>query len=153
MSGKRWTYSGDVNLEYGGTFYRLGEWGEGYVTAVEVTDLDSACGFTGAVEIAEFSIVVDRPERWGEALPVIGARLLDDGAIDDNGTRLERDSREWRLCLVYALKAHGYYDRDRSETLQLDSSEPMESRDGWKADKRLRGNAKLCRYVRREWLR
>src|SRR5262245_401697 len=46
-----WKFNGDVNLEYGGTFIDLDTFADGYCDAVVVTDLDSACGFTGAMLI------------------------------------------------------------------------------------------------------
>lgn len=154
---KRWHYSGDVNPEYGGTWFDVSEWKHGYASAVEITDLESAIGFTGAVEIASKTVPVDYPDRWPGALACIGCKLTADGGIDDNGgAAYKRDSLPWRLCLAHALLSYGACDTELTETLQLQRAEPMEhhARGGgtWRADKRLRGNASLARYVRRHWL-
>lgn len=151
--GKRWDFQGDVNLEHGGIFFDLSEWRNGYVTAVEVRDLDSGCGFRGAVLIEERTITIDRPERHASALDAIGSTILPNGDIEDNGRVLSKGSRAWKLCIAYALNAYGFHDLRRSEVLQLERDGPMQF-GGWiAADKRLRANANLRRYVQREWLR
>jgi hypothetical protein len=147
---KRWAYQGDVSLEYGGTFIDFSDWKHGYVSVVEVSDLDSGCGFRGAVLIEERTVITDRKENWTSALSVIGASLLPNGDISDNGKATYRkNTRAWRWCLAYALNAYGCYDTDRSETVQPEPDGPL-SFDGWKAT-RIRSNG-LRGYVRREFL-
>jgi hypothetical protein len=58
VSSSRFVFSGDVNLEHGGEFIDLSTWAYGYCSAVRITDLDSACGFTGAVMIEH--LVIDK---------------------------------------------------------------------------------------------
>jgi hypothetical protein len=148
-----WHYQGDMSLEYGGTFTRLREWRHGYVEVCEVTDLGSACGYRGAILIEMRTIAIDRKDRWEGALPVIGCTLAPNGDIVDNGRSTYRKrSLAWHLCLVHALNAYGYHDTDRSEVIQLDRDGAMQH-DGWRAEKRLRSNASLRNYVRREFLR
>jgi hypothetical protein len=146
---KRWHYTGDINLEHGGTFINFSDLKYGYANVVEVTDLDSAIGFSGAILIEERTVITDHKERWPSALSTIGASLLPNGDIDDNGRPIRKDSLAWRMCLVYALSAYGHYDTDRSETLQPDPDGPL-SFDSWKAT-RIRSNG-LRAYVRREFL-
>ena len=152
---KRWKYQGDVNLQHGGTFYDFSDWQYGYVSAVEVTNLDSAAGFTGAVLIEPMSIVIERSaEQLAQALSLIGAKLLPNGDIDDNGSIIKRRTAAHRFCIAYACQSYGYADREteNSEILQLDREAPM-AKEGWTATKRLRANASLENYVRRNFLR
>jgi hypothetical protein len=146
---RRWRYMGDVSLEHGGTFFDLSEMQHGYATTVEVTDLDSATGFRGAILIEERTVITDHKERWPSALSTIGASLLPNGDIDDNGHALRKDSLGWRMCLVYALSPYGHYDTERSETVQPDPDGKLKF-DGWQAT-RIRSNG-LRSYVRREFL-
>ena len=146
----RWHYQGDINLEYGGTFIDLSEWKHDYVNIVEVTDLDSACGFRGAILVESKSVGIDRPDTWPQALQVIGCELLPDGSISDNGrSTYRKNSLAWKLCLVYALHGYGYGDTDKSETVQPCPDCPKKF-DGWQAT-RIRSNG-LRAYVRREFL-
>jgi hypothetical protein len=140
---------GDISLEHGGTFFDFSEWKHGYVNVVEVTDLDSGCGFRGAILIEERTVCTDKKDRWQSALSVIGASLLPNGDIDDNGRPIPKGSLAWRMCLVYALNSYGTYDTERAETVQPEPDGPL-SYDGWKAT-RIRSNG-LRSYVRREFL-
>ena len=69
----KWEYTGDVNLEYGGTFYQIDpqEWEWGYCTAVRVTDIDSAIGFDGAVMVEHITVLTDKA-KWADALDCCG---------------------------------------------------------------------------------
>jgi hypothetical protein len=148
----RWKYMGDLNLEYGGTFYDFSSWKWGYVNAVEITDMDSACGWSGAIMIESISINIERSKEDQErALQVIGATFLPNGDINDNGRTIAKGTAAWRFCLTYACQAYGYKDADRTEFVQCEPGAPM-AFDGWKADKKLRRNASLKNYVRREFL-
>jgi hypothetical protein len=147
----RWKYMGDVSLEYGGTFYDFSSFKDGYVDAVEVTDLDSAAGFRGAVMIERKSIIIDET-RVRQSLSVIGASFLENGDIDDNGRIVAKGTAQHRFIQAYACQVYGHCDTDSHVIVQLERDGPMQC-DGWKAKKRLRANASLERYVRREFLR
>lgn len=151
---KRWKYQGDMSLAYGGYFFDFSEWKHGYVPCVEVIDLDSAVGFTGAVHIEHKTVLIDRPKKQlAQALDVVGASFLPNGDIDDNGRTIKKNTSSYRVILAYACCAYGHYDQDDgSETLQLERDGPMQF-DGWHAEKRLRANASLENYVRRHHLR
>jgi hypothetical protein len=146
---KRWHYQGDINLEYGGTFFDFSEWKHGYATIVQVEDLDSACGFRGAILIEERTVTIDRKERYASALSTIGATMLANGDIDDNGHTMRKNSLAWRMCLAYALNSHGPYDVERSDTVQPDRSESTKF-DGWTAT-RIRSGT-LRSFVRKQYL-
>lgn len=151
--GKRWKYMGDVNLEYGGTFYDFSNWKYGYVDAIEVIDLDSACGFRGAVMVEPITINVERsPEQLKKALSGIGAAFVDNGDINDNGRIIRKGTAAFRFILAYACQSYGYKDCDPHTCLQLEADGPMEF-EGWRAEKRLRSNASLENYVRKHFLR
>jgi hypothetical protein len=146
---RRWYYMGDINLEHGGTFFNFSDMKHGYVTTVEVIGLGSAIGFPGAILIEERTVIMDRKEKWASALSTIGASLLPNGDIDDNGDPIRKATLAWRMCLAYALSGYGCFDTERSETLQPNPSGPL-SHDGWHAT-RIRSNG-LRGYVRREFL-
>ena len=149
----RWIYQGDINLEYGGIFFDLSDWKHGYVNAVEVTDLASACGFEGALLIESKSIKgTDDNERVSKALDCIGAKFVDrDGGDIDmgDGHVLRKGSQGFKLCVAYSLNAYGYADVDRSETVQPNRDCKTQF-DGWSAE-RIRSNG-LRAYVRKEFL-
>ncbi len=132
-----WHYTGDVNPEYGGVWIDLDNWDDGYCTAVRVTDLDSACGFRGAVMVEHvIACGTDDSKRLREAMGCYGNPSLRGGSKESN-----------RLYLAEALISYGHYDPDDSwdsyqrhhtEILQLEPDGDMKF-DGWKADKKLRG--------------
>jgi hypothetical protein len=150
----RWQYMGDVSLERGGTFYDFADWQYGYVSAVEVVDLDSACGFRGAVLIEPKTILINREgAQLQSALACIGAKQLPNGDIDDNRRVFKKGTAPWRWCIAYACQSYGYADPENgSEVVQLEKDGSMQF-DGWRASKRLRANASLKNYVRRNFLR
>lgn len=155
----RYKYMGDVNLEYGGTFYNFSDWRWGYVNAVEITDLDSACGFRGAVLIEQITINVKRPgAELDRALDVIGAKMVNTharrpvGDILDNGRLLMKDTAAWRWCIAYACQAYGHKDVDKFEVVQLEKDGALQF-DGWRAERRLRQGASLRNYVKNNWLK
>ena len=137
-------YNGDVNLEYGGSFIDLSTWEHGYCSAVRVTDLDSGCGFTGAVMIEHIVINgTTEPTRIRQALRCCGP---------DSFRGFSKEAA--RHAIAESLMSYGYSDPDDSwdnyqsfhrEVLQLEPDGPM-SFDGWKADKRLNGTT-LEEYV------
>jgi hypothetical protein len=146
-----WHFCGDVNLEYGGTFIDLSTFTDGYCSAVRVTDLDSGCGFTGAVLIEHVVIngTTDR-ERVRAALRCCGFNFREWS---------DRTREQVRWAIADALCSYGCTDPDgawdgyrggASEVVQLEPDGPMKF-DGWKADKRLH-NTTLEAYVRSQHL-
>lgn len=147
----RWSYNGDGNLKYGGTFIDLSSFMDGYCNAVRVTDLDSACGFRGAVLIEHVVIngTTDK-ERIKKALWSCGPSFA-----DGNWTR-----EDVRHAIADALCSYGHCDPDdfwdnlrshHTEVVQCEPDGPMMF-DGWKADKRIT-NTTLEEYVRSVHLR
>lgn len=143
---KKWEYTGDASLEYGGTFIDLSTWNDGYCSAVRVTDLDSGFGFTGAALIEHVVINgTDNSERIHRAMQSCGYGA--DCHRRPSSVPPENHKHNLRLMVADALLSYGHYDPDDlwdgyrshySETVQLEPDGPMVF-DGWKADKRLRG--------------
>lgn len=149
-SAEKWEYVGDVNPAYGGIWIDLSTWNDGYCSAVRVCDLDSGCGFRGAVMVEHIVINgTDNPKRLRDAIRFAGVSHLR-GCKKDG----------IRLFLAESLASYGHYDPDDSwdnycsfhtEILQLEPDGPMKF-DGWKADKRLR-DADIKAYVESVHLR
>ena len=141
-----WAYTGDVgSLCYGGTFVRIDPqaWKWGYAEAVRVTDLDSACGFRGAVLIESVTVNgTDDKGRIQRALACVGLTARDLLRMRDNTAR--------RLAIADALLAYGYCDYERSEVVQTEAGAPMAD-DGWRAEKFITSDD-LRGYVEAEWL-
>lgn len=155
LATDRWHFSGDVNLEYGGAFIDLSTWDDGYCDAVRITDLDSGCGFTGAVLIEHVVILgVRERNRITEALKGCGYELT-------RGNQSPADFKQsLRHMIAEALMSYGFTDPDdcwdgyrshHTEVVQMEADGPMIF-DGWKADKRLRGDD-LEGYVKAVHLR
>lgn len=140
-----WKFSGDVNLEYGGTYFDLSEWDNGYIDAVRVTDLDSACGFDGAVMIEKIVILVDE-KYFAESLECCG------WTTDD----LDLETESGRLMMADALLSYGHFDpandyyEPENEVIQTLDDGPM-SFNGWKASKTVLSE-NLAGYVRSNYL-
>jgi len=149
----RWHFSGDVNLTYGGAFVDLSTWSQGYCVAVRVTDLDSACGFRGAVLIEHVVINgTTDSKRIREALRCVGGLSARNWhAIG----RRETIKENLRHAIADALMSYGYTDPDDSwdgyasfhtELVQMEPDGPM-AFDGWRADRRIH-NTTLEAYVK-----
>lgn len=165
-------YSGDINLDYGGIFIDLDTFMDGYCTAVRVTDLDSGCGFAGAVMIEHIVIngttdgkciaeslrfcgpdIDDTILTTLEALPhdPLSLGMLYDHLQDKNYT-----IPEIQHLLAESLASYGHYDPDDSwdsyrEIVQCEPDGPMTFY-GWQVDKRLH-NTTLEAYVHSQHLR
>jgi hypothetical protein len=146
-----WEYSGDVNLEYGGQFIDLSTWGDGYCSVVRVTDIDSGCGFRGAVMVEHGTIYgMDDPKRVRQALNSVGGISARDWRPTADKASVKHGLR---MGIADAMLGWGFCDYDdcRTEIVQLDEDGPM-AFDGWKADKRLHGTT-LEEYVKAVHLR
>jgi hypothetical protein len=140
-------YIGDVNLEYGGLFINLDDWKYGYAEGLRVVDLDSACGFDGAVMVERITINKTKKADIICALKCVGQSPKDLGKI----------KKEYRVeCLIYALETYGLgvdiesdpYHGDQRWIIQTDPQGPMQY-DGWKADVKLHGG-RLIDYLYRK---
>ena len=139
MSKHNYDYIGDCDLYNGGIYIDLSNWDSyGYANAVEVVDLDSAIGFTGAVAIHPMTINKSEASELPSILSVVGDKP------ENNPSPLD---------IAYACFAYGKYDDDRSyETLQLQRDGEMEFQ-GWTAERRVRSNFNLRKYVESQYLK
>lgn len=125
-----WLYCGDISAERGGIWIKhCGD----YAEAIEITDLDSAVGFNGAVMIERKSVglyvrqLSEAKKRIRSALSVYGWTYST--LRRECSTKERRKAEVWRAMLAY-----GYGDSDIVETLQLEPDGPM-AFDGWTADR------------------
>ena len=132
-------YIGDINLEHGGIFIEIPDsFDQDYATVLQVTDLESAIGFDGALLIESGSIYLsDDPKYLDSALSVIG------------GTKHEQGTKEYWLDLVMAYNAYWGIDSPTVETVAFDH-DIKESFDGWKIDN-IMPNSNIAAYIASEY--
>lgn len=138
----RWEYRGDVNLEYGGTWFNLDDVEYGYVEAVEVVDLDSGAGARGMVLVRKITIITDNPDVNRKAIESCGWL---DGATPSP------------IELAEAVMLYGFFDTESDyvngpseEVIQLDPDEDMTC-EGWTATKRMDPD-ELLAYIESDYL-
>jgi hypothetical protein len=123
-------YTGDINLEYGGLFVDLSTFSDGYAEVLQVTDLDSGCGFDGAVMVERLTALFGR----GFSKQVKAALRTYGDFFPAGVTGKARKS--W---IVESCVAYGLYDPVEDYTgphrwvIQCDPDGPK-SFDGWTAD-------------------
>jgi hypothetical protein len=138
----KYTYTGDVSICHGGMWLDLSIWDHEYVTCVRVTDLDSAIGFSDAYLIERGSIYLGNHETIKRALDCSGW---------PNETTWDMSTDWGKVMLCEALLSYSGMDNDHSESVVIGPEADMESREGWKADRRLRSNVNLRKWVMREY--
>lgn len=141
-------YIGDVNLEYGGLFINTDEWKNGYAECLRVVDLDSACGFDGAVMVERITVNKTDKADIIRALDCCGQTPKDLNTV-------KKESRViWLIC---ALEAYGLgvdVEMDYHTGIwiaQTDPHGPMQF-DGWKADVKLHGGRLIDYLYRNHYL-
>jgi hypothetical protein len=137
-------YPGDLNVEYGGTFFNLEDWEYGYVSALRVTDLSSGCGFDGAVLVEELSIIIDDKEIVERALECCGTSREEIEKIDDEDYR--------KLHIAESVLNYGNYDPANSYyepeylVVQCDPEGSCKY-DGWTANIKLEEGCSLSDWL------
>ncbi len=120
-----YTYTGDVNIENGGQYLDLEEFAKwkDFCPCVRITDLDSGCGFTGAVLIERGSVYIPEDETKRQA------------ARDCCGYTKEETDKE-PVLMVESMLAYGGMDNDsyNGEIIIQTDKEGVIEFDGWKAD-------------------
>lgn len=137
----KYYYTGDVDIRCGGKWLDLSTFDDDYVACIEVTDLESAIGFTNAYLIERGSIYLGDKDNWQKCLDCCGWKLSDLDMSTENG----------KAMLCEAIMAYRGMDQDYSETIVIGRDSLMESREGWTADRRLRANVNLRKWVMREF--
>jgi hypothetical protein len=138
MTNHRWNYCGDVDLRYGGFFWKE-DGAKDYVLCVDVIPCSDGGGADNrfVIEYGSIYLPIDDAAKLKSALDTIGATI-------ETATRVD---------IVYAFKAyHGIDDRE-SRCVQIGKAEDVE-RNGWnpEPDYVLRSDAKLKNFVKREFL-
>jgi hypothetical protein len=140
---KRWHYSGDINLEHGGYFWKE-DGADDYVLAVRVTPCNDAGGLDNMYWVEQGSIYLPNDsEKRKRALDCCGWINTD---------------KPSRAMLIDAFLAYQGMEPDCvAGTTIVSIGKPEEGRSGWNdrtvPDVQLRRNATLRNYVRREFLR
>lgn len=152
----KWEYIGDVNLEYGGVFFDISNWQHGYVSAVRVTDLDSACGQRNCYLIEHIVVLVDK-KRIAQALPCVGLTPADLIKLKGHVAK--------KLTIADACLSYGYHDPDDSwDNYRHHHTECVAigeeggnvgelGSSGFRINKRLRSNVNLKKYIEKEHLK
>lgn len=138
-------YIGDMNLFHGGMFIEIPDsFDQDYAEVVKITGLNSAIGYDDAFMIESGSIYMGG-DWFKRAASCVGAQLLDDGSIDDNGTILAPDTLAHWLCQALAIDAYMGIESARVETVAFDADTP-DTFDGWELDERVL-DSDLDKYV------
>lgn len=134
--GKRWKYAGDVNLRYGGIYYRRVD---AYsIECVEIVDLSQGGAPDNLFAIQIGSIPLDDAEGMARALPIIGVS-------PEDATDVDR---------VVAWGAYWGFGGQDERYVRIGPKEDARAfaPANENPDYVLRGNAKLRNFVRREFL-
>lgn len=148
-----WNYSGDINIEHGGMFWRE-DGAEDYVLAVRVTPCSDAGGPNNLYDIETGSIYLPpEPAKVASAVSCVGYTINANGDLETGREVLKKGSREYRWLIVEAFCAYAGIDRDIETVVRIGPKEDVAFY-GWnpEPDTILRSNAKLANYVRREFL-
>lgn len=138
----KWNYNGDINLEYGGFFWRE-DGADDYVLVVRVTPCSDAGGPNNQFWIEQGSVYMPNDaDKRRRALSVCG---------------WENEAEPSRGMLVDAHMAYDGVQRDsmNGQTVVQIGAKADEPGHGWgdvEVTKVIRGNAKLANYVRDNFL-
>ena len=153
-------YSGDVNLEHGGTYFKIDprDWDEyGYCSAVRVQPCSDAGAQSNAWWIESFTVLNPKGDDLKSILSFCGWSIAENGAIMDSYSGdivAKAGTQAFRHCVAEACVGYGKYDKDFSEVVQIGKISEFDSdREHVNPDRILRSNASLERYVRREFVR
>lgn len=175
MANRKWHYCGDIDLEYGGTFYSMEDilaWDNDDVTVVDVTSGEDIGKVHGSREywmVDEGSVYVPRVrgeisdtrntwivEKYNHACKSRGYKLRPNLDLEvRQDTVYGYGSLEWRMLIVKALKGYNGMDRDQFKCVTNDAELwgkiPEENRnDSWY---RLRAGVSLENWVKKHVLR
>lgn len=138
-----WTYSGDISLEHGGTFWKW-DGDPDYVEAVRVTPCSDVGGPDNlfCIETGSIYFPSDDVKTRNAMLDTIG--WYDHAAYGPYPL--------W--AIVEAAQAYGGIERDQEHIVRIGAVDQFWTGHGWnpKPDEILPGNARLDNYVFREHL-
>lgn len=128
-----WKYQGDINLKYGGMYYRFDMDYKDfpyYAEVVRITDLESACGADGLVLIERLDVCrFNDKKAVHDSLSCIGLTTKD---------LIGMDRMEILSILLEAFIAYGHYDYDDNPIIVVHDYSVFSTKhswDGWKPDK------------------
>lgn len=154
MARKDWNYSGDMNLEHGGFFWKVTP-GDDFAEAVEVIPHSDVGGPDCMWWVHKGSIYLPEDmDKRRSALACCGYSLTDTGDVEDGtGTVYSLDTLDGMTLLVDAFNAYHGIERDHVDTVvQIGKLTDYDPDPVAEPDVILRGNAKLRNYVRRAFL-
>lgn len=138
---KGWCYNGDMDLEYGGYFYKPVP-GDDWVEAVRVTPCSAAGCQDNCWWVDNGTIVIPHDHRLQGALKCLGIDLDELPPETHLMAKLE-------ACMFYGL-----YEHDRQEVVQIGpDEEPRYPRDKITATTRVRAGTDLRNWVIRHFVR
>jgi len=161
MARKDWKYTGDMNLEHGGLFFKLPDAhpldGDAYdtVEAVEVIDVSSAVGGPDCIHRIERGIIYMPRHLWQDALRGCDWMHRKDGQGRDvifDGQDEHPVDGEGLIFLVDAFRSYSGIENPDTATVQIGKLTAYDPEPIYEPDTFLRGNTKLTNYVEREWL-
>ncbi len=162
---KRWTYSGDMNLENGGTFFHIApdDFANGYCDAVRVTPCSDGGGQENAWWVEALTLLIpDSHAEMQSVLSVCGWRVDScdgphKGAIVDHcgDVVAKKGTAAFRRVVAEACLTYGKYDpmncypEASSVAVQIGKEAEGGGRnERVKPDVMLRRNASLERFLR-----
>lgn len=153
-------YSGDVNVEHGGTWFAINkkDWDDyGYCSAVRVTPCSDAGAQENAWWIEELTVIKpENDQKLKSVLDTCGWLVYSEtGDIisSHNGDIVaKKGTAAFRRVVAEACVGYGKYDVSNSETVQIGKDADSDDLEQVEPDTVLRANSSLERYVKRQWL-
>ncbi|QIV65815.1 hypothetical protein Cp1R7AA1_025 [Mesorhizobium phage Cp1R7A-A1] len=148
----KWNYSGDINREYGGFYWRE-DGADDYVRAVRITPCSDAGGPDNLYSIEQGSIYIpaDHAKRLS-AISMFGYTMDANGVVTDT-TGTVATPEQARMYIVEAMLAYHGIESDSDTILQIGRAQENNP-GGWspEADIVKPHNLNLQRFVEREYL-
>ncbi len=155
MPKSPWIYTGDVNIEHGGQYLDLSGLDDfGTVEVVQITDLDSACGYEGATLIEKGTLnfpALSDVAKWNDILTTCGYRLENGNVLDGAGGIIDATSHEGNILRAESLLAYRGVEDAEQTTVAVGKGAPNYFR-AWTLDRRLRGGTNLRNWIERNFL-
>jgi hypothetical protein len=159
----KFKYSGDINVEHGGTWYKLNrkEWDSyGYCSAIRVTPCSDGGAQENAWWIEELTVI--KPEKDSELKSILDTCgwIIDSESGDIVSTYradtvAKKGTAAFRWAIAESCVGYGKYDIINSETVQIGKKAEFNGYRHEHAEPStvLRANTSLERYIRKNWLR
>lgn len=119
-------YIGDINVEHGGTWYTTPDnedFKQDYAECTSVIDVGCCIDSIKSdypLWVVESGSIYMPWDECRERLSIVGAEMLMNGDIDDNGTILANNSLEHWLCYAYVCQAYFGIEQGEQTWLSYD---------------------------------